>query len=54
MYHSIILKEIQNDIFLKRYVSKDATASCYQHLILCLGPKNSESLKLCNLKSLDT
>jgi hypothetical protein len=39
-----ILREIERDVYIKRLVSKDATASCYQHLIKAVGPKNEEGL----------
>lgn len=47
-----ILKEIDKNIFKKRLISKDATASCFQHLIKVLGYKDEEALKRCNLKSI--
>lgn len=53
-YYISILDEINKDIYVSWLISKDATASCYQHLIKILGSKDSESLKWCNLKSLDT
>jgi len=46
-----ILKEIDKKIFIKRLVTKDATASCFQHLIKVLGYKNKDSLTWCNLNS---
>ena len=46
-----ILNEINKDVYIKRLISKDATASCFQHLIKILGPKSDESLKICNLMS---
>lgn len=49
-----ILTEINKDLYIKRYISKDATASCFQHLIKILGSANVDSLKWCNLNSLDT
>lgn len=49
-----ILGEINSDIYIKRFISKDATASCFQHLIKILGHSNSEARKWCNLDSLDT
>lgn len=49
-----ILKEINEDVYIKRYLSKDATASCFQHLIKILGNAEQSSLKWCNLDSEDT
>lgn len=49
-----ILKELEKGIYKKWLISKDATASCYQHLIKILGPKNNEALSYCNLQSNDT
>lgn len=49
-----ILKEIETGCNIKRLVSKDATASAFQHLIKILGNNNQESLQWCNLSSLDT
>lgn len=49
-----ILHEINNDIFIMRYVSKDATASCFQHLMKILGYSELSALKWCNLNSMDT
>jgi hypothetical protein len=40
-----ILKEIEKDIYIKRLISKDATASVYQHMIKVLGPKNEKILQ---------
>jgi hypothetical protein len=47
------LDEIQKDVYMKRLISKDATASVFQHLIKSLGSDTEESLKWCNLKSED-
>jgi hypothetical protein len=49
-----IVEEANRDVYIKRLISKDATASCYQHLVKTLGHKNIESLKICNLESKDT
>lgn len=50
-----ILEEINEGGERKiRLVSKDATASCFQHLIKILGPREEESWKWCNLSSEDT
>lgn len=48
------LKDIKNNIFKKKLISKDATASVYQHLIKTLGWKNDDALRWCNLNSKDT
>jgi len=40
-----ILKEISEDVYIKRFLSKDATASCFQHLIKILGNAEQISLK---------
>lgn len=49
-----ILKEIEKDIYIKWLISKDATASVFQHSIKSMGVKNEESLKWCNFQSKDT
>lgn len=49
-----ILREIEEDIYVKWLISKDSTASVYQHLIKTCGYKNNDSLKKCNLNSFDT
>ena len=49
-----ILKEINDNIYVKWLISKDATASVYQHLIKTCGYKNTKTLEWCNLKSKDT
>jgi len=48
-----ILDEIKKDIWVKRLIPKDATASVFQHLVKCLGKHNNESLKHCNMDSED-
>lgn len=53
-YYIKILKEMESGIYKKRLISKDATASVFQHLIKILGPKNENSLKYCNMNSSDT
>lgn len=53
-YYLNLLKEIENDIYIKRPLSKDATASVFQHLIKSLGAKTECALKICNLASKDT
>jgi hypothetical protein len=40
-----ILTEIDKNIFKQRLLSKDATASCFQHLIKILGCETKEALK---------
>lgn len=49
-----ILQEIEQGVFIKRNIFKDATASCYQHMVKILGAKNIDSLTHCNMNSLDT
>jgi hypothetical protein len=44
---------LKNEKILKRIISKDATASVYQHLVKLLGPKN-DFLKKVNLDSKNT
>jgi hypothetical protein len=39
-----ILKEVNANIYIARFVSKDATASCFQHLIKILGGSNEDAL----------
>jgi hypothetical protein len=53
-YYIKILKEMENGIYKKRLISKDATASVFQHLIKILGSKDENSLKYCNMDSNDT
>ena len=48
-----IMMEIEKDIYIERLISKDATASCFQHLIKILGNEGEEALKWCNLSSVD-
>lgn len=50
-YINFVLNEINNDVYIKRLISKDATASCFQHLIKILGYASEDSLKWCNLSS---
>ena len=40
-----IMMEIEKDIYIERLISKDATASCFQHLIKILGNEGEEALK---------
>ena len=53
-YIQNIFDEIKEDVYIKWLISKDATASVYQHLIKVCGYNNEDSLKWCNLKSTDT
>lgn len=50
-YIILVLKEMSEGIYYKRLISKDATASCFQHLVKILGSASEESLKWCNLSS---
>jgi len=45
------IEEISNKIYIKRLISKDATASVFQHLIKALGNETEDALMWCNLKS---
>jgi hypothetical protein len=49
IYHLEIIKEMNEIGHTKRLISKDATASVYQHLIKILGGKTMESYKFTNL-----
>ncbi len=53
-HYELILKEISQKIYKKSPLLKDATASVYQQLILLLNPKDTISLNITNLNSLDT
>ena len=55
-YHKRIIDELisSETLLKKRLISKDATASCFQHLIKALGERNEDSLRHCNLMSEDT
>ena len=53
-YIENIFSQIQSDLYIKWMLSKDATASVYQHLIKTCGHSSNEALKWCNLKSKDT
>lgn len=46
-----IIEEIKKNIWIKRLIPKDATASVFQHLVKCLGKYNEDSLKYCNMNS---
>jgi len=52
IYH--ILNEIKNKIYIKHLISKDATASVYQHLVKALGYATPFAFKICNLNSTNT
>ena len=52
-YFKTIDMLLKNEKILKRIISKDATASVYQHLVKLLGPKN-DFLKKVNLDSKNT
>jgi hypothetical protein len=51
IYIKKILNELINNIFIKRLIPKDATASVFQHLVKCLGEFDDNSLKYCNMNS---
>lgn len=53
-YIRFIILDLINGGNKKWLISKDATGSCFQHLIKVAGPKNENSLIWCNLQSLDT
>lgn len=46
-----ILNEIGEGVEIKRFIAKDSTASCFQHLVKTLGPANDDSFKYCNMES---
>jgi hypothetical protein len=48
-----IIEEVKLGIYKKKLISKDATASVFQHLVKFMGAKNEYALKICNLKSLN-
>lgn len=52
-YILLVLEEMSEGIYYKRLISKDATASCFQHLVKILGFASDESLKWCNLLSIN-
>lgn len=54
IYLIYILKEINMKKYIKRTISKDATASVYQHLFKTLGSDTEEGYMMCNLMSIDT
>jgi hypothetical protein len=49
-----IIKEMDSTGNTKKLISKDATASVYQHLVKILGGKNINSYKYTNLKDPET
>jgi len=54
MHLIYILEEINSQKYVKRTVSKDATASVYQHLFKTLGSDTEYGYMMCNLMSDDT
>ena len=55
IYLNHLIKNLQSPLMLKKWLFwKDAPASCFQHLLLILGPANDESHEICNLNSVDT
>ncbi len=49
-YYELILKNLKGDVEKKkRYLSKDSTASIFQHLTKILGLKNNEHTKFLNI-----
>jgi hypothetical protein len=50
-YYKKVLLEINNRIYKKRPIFKDATASVFQHLVKLCGYKNEDSLKFVNVSS---
>jgi hypothetical protein len=54
IYHLEIIKEMNSKGNTKKLLSKDATASVYQHLVKVLGGKNTNSYKYTNLKDPET
>ena len=49
-----LLNEISRGEYKKRFIFKDATASVFQHMVKALNANNSDSIKYCNLSSIDT
>lgn len=47
----LCVKEISENKRIRRLIAKDATASCFQHLIKILGAQSKEAIKWCNLNS---
>ena len=54
IYHLEIIKEMDSTGYTKKLLSKDATASVYQHLVKILGGKDTDSYKYTNLKDSET
>lgn len=51
-YLTFLIEELKTKITLKKWIFwKDATASCFQHLVMVLGPRDENSYKICNLNS---
>lgn len=51
-YILFLIEELVNSKILKKWIFwKDATASCFQHLLLILGERDSNSYAICNLNS---
>lgn len=53
-YIKFVILDLISNGDKKWLISKDATGSCFQHLIKVAGAKSEESLIWCNLQSLDT
>jgi hypothetical protein len=52
-YYNTIIKNLKEEVIIRRTLLKDATASFFQNLIRILGSKNEEYLMIANLKSLN-
>ena len=51
-YLLFLIDELISSKILKKWIFwKDATASCFQHLLLILGERDENSYKICNLNS---
>ncbi len=51
-YLLFLIEELKNSKILKKWIFwKDATASCFQHLLLILGERDKSSYSICNLDS---
>lgn len=51
-YILFLIEEIKSSKILKKWIFwKDATASCFQHLLLILGERDFKSYAICNLNS---
>lgn len=53
IFTEYVMNEISSGLLIKRPISKDATASCFQHSIKLLGFSSENALKWCNLSSKD-